>query len=49
MVEIDGSEIRVKIKDNQKLIFNSANLTPERIRAPKPENVNREKKLRGKF
>ncbi|XP_030851770.1 E3 ubiquitin-protein ligase MIB2-like [Strongylocentrotus purpuratus] len=47
VVEIDGSEIRVKIKDNQTLIFNSANLAPERIRAPKPENVDSEENLRG--
>eukprot|EP00057_Strongylocentrotus_purpuratus_P023092 XP_011677566.1 PREDICTED: protein phosphatase 1 regulatory subunit 16A-like [Strongylocentrotus purpuratus] len=47
VVEIDGSEIRVKIKDNQTLIFNSANLAPERIRAPRLENVNPEENLRG--
>eukprot|EP00057_Strongylocentrotus_purpuratus_P035273 XP_798393.2 PREDICTED: E3 ubiquitin-protein ligase MIB2-like [Strongylocentrotus purpuratus] len=46
VVGIDGLDIHVKITDDQKLTFNSANLTPERIRAPKPEDLRREEPMR---
>eukprot|EP00057_Strongylocentrotus_purpuratus_P023091 XP_011677565.1 PREDICTED: E3 ubiquitin-protein ligase MIB2-like [Strongylocentrotus purpuratus] len=46
VVEIDGSDIHVKIKGNHKFVFNSVNLTPERFRAPKPD-VDIKEKLRG--
>eukprot|EP00057_Strongylocentrotus_purpuratus_P004968 XP_003729875.2 PREDICTED: E3 ubiquitin-protein ligase MIB2 isoform X3 [Strongylocentrotus purpuratus] len=47
VVEIDGSDIHVKIKGNHKFVFNSVNLTPERFRAPKPEYENFDENLRG--
>eukprot|EP00057_Strongylocentrotus_purpuratus_P015375 XP_011669849.1 PREDICTED: E3 ubiquitin-protein ligase MIB2-like [Strongylocentrotus purpuratus] len=46
VVEIDGSDIRVKIKDDHKFIFNSANLTPERSRFPEPSDVSIEEQIR---
>eukprot|EP00057_Strongylocentrotus_purpuratus_P011349 XP_011665823.1 PREDICTED: E3 ubiquitin-protein ligase MIB2-like [Strongylocentrotus purpuratus] len=42
VVEIDGLDIHVRFKDNQQFIFNSANLTPERNRASKPEGKTNE-------
>ncbi|XP_063959271.1 E3 ubiquitin-protein ligase MIB2-like [Lytechinus pictus] len=46
VIEIDGSDIRVKLTENKKLIFSSANLTPERIRVPKPKDPNFEEMFR---